>query len=84
MIAAEYGSNNFMYGAFSLNGALVKDRLFFGVNGQLKDDDGWITNTNPAMDEDANQERDRKIITYLKYDSGDRFTAKLSLSRDFF
>ena len=78
MVGAEYGSYNYMQGIFNLNGSVIKDSLFMGINGKYEQDDGWIENTNPGAD--GNESDQQQFSGYLLYTPTDRFTAKLTLS----
>jgi len=80
MVGAEYGSDNFMQGLFNLNGSVIKDTLFMGINGKYEQDDGWIENTNPGLDSDGNASDQQQFSGYFLYTPTDRFTAKLTLS----
>jgi iron complex outermembrane receptor protein len=82
-VGAEYGSFNFMRGLFNGSGPLVKDKLYLGINGQYRRDDGWIENTHSGMDENANEEEDRRISGYLLFKPTDRLRARLVLSNDY-
>jgi iron complex outermembrane receptor protein len=80
MIGAEYGSDNYMQGIFNLNGSVIKDTLFMGINGKYERDDGWIDNTNSGLDSDGNESDQQQFSGYFLYTPTDRFTAKLTLS----
>ncbi len=80
MIGAEYGSYNYMQGIFNLNGSVIKDTLFMGINGKYEQDDGWIDNTNAGLNSDGNESDQQQFSGYLLYTPTDRFTAKLTLS----
>lgn len=82
-IGAEYGSDNYMQGLFTLNGGVIQDKLFMGINGEYQEDDGWIENTNAGLDSDGNTNENRRISGYLLYTPTPRFTARLTLSNDF-
>jgi len=82
-IGAEYGSFNRMEGQFNAGGALLKDTLYAGLNGQYMRDDGWIENHYPGMERDANEEEDRRLSGYLLYKPVDRLSARLTLSSDY-
>jgi iron complex outermembrane receptor protein len=82
-VNAEYGSFNFMRGLFSGSGPLIKDSLYLGINGQYQSDDGWIENTHSGMDDDANEEEDRRISGYFLYKPTDRLSARLTVSNDY-
>ena len=78
MVGAEYGSYNYMQGIFNINGSVMKDTLFIGINGKYEQDDGWLENTNPGSD--GNESDQQQFSGYLLYTPTDRFTAKLTLS----
>jgi len=80
---AEYGSFNFMRGMFNINGPLIRDTLYMGINGQYQRDDGWIENTHAGMDEAADEDEDRRISGYLLYKPTDRLRARLTFSNDY-
>ena len=80
MIGGEYGSYNYMQGIFNLNGSVIKDTLFMGINGKYEQDDGWIENTNPGLDSDGNEFDQQQFSGYFLYTPTDRLTAKLTLS----
>lgn len=80
MVGAEYGSDNYMQGIFNLNGSVVKDTLFMGINGKYEQDDGWINNTNSELNSNGNESDQQQFSGYLLYTPTDRFTAKLTFS----
>jgi iron complex outermembrane receptor protein len=80
MVGAEYGSENYMQGIFNMNGALMKNTLFMGINGKYEQDDGWIDNAYPGVD--GNESDQQQLGGYLLYTPTDRFTARLTLSMD--
>ena len=82
-VGTEYGSENFMRGVFNAGGALIDDKLFLGLNGQYEQDDGWIKNQAPGMDDDFNKEDDRRLNLNLTLTPTDRFTARLSLTNEY-
>lgn len=82
MIGAEYGNYNYMQGIFNLNGSLIKDILFMGINGKYEREDGWIDNTNSGLDSDGNESDQQQFSGFFLYTPTDRFTAKLTLSMD--
>jgi len=81
-IGTEYGSNNDMEGAFNVNGPLIQDKLFLGLNARYQQDDGWITNTYTG-DDQANKSENRNLGAFLLYKPTDRFSAKVILSNDY-
>ena len=80
-IGVEYGSNNYMKGAFNLNTPIIKDKLFFNLNGEVNSDDGWITNTY-NNDDKAAKESEKRFSTSLLYKANDNLSAKLVLKKD--
>jgi len=81
-VGTEYGSYNDMQGSFNVNGALIQDKLYLGLNGRYQQDDGWITNDYTGDDE-ANKSEDHNLGAFLLYKPTDRFSAKVSLSNDY-
>ena len=81
-IGAEVGSNNRRFVTFNANGAIQKDTLFLGINGQREQDDGWIDNTFPGLAGDANEMKDSKFGAFLLFTPNDRLSVKLNLARD--
>ncbi len=79
-VGAEYGSFKYMQGFLNLNGPVLKDKLYFGVNGWYEQDDGWIENTYPGMEEDANRKRNHNMGVFLLFKPTDRFKARLNVS----
>lgn len=82
-VGAEYGSFNRMEGVFNVSGGLLKDTLYAGLNGQYMQNDGWIENDHPGMDEDANKAKDRRISGYLLFKPTDRLSARFTVSNDY-
>jgi len=80
-IGAEYGSYNNMEGSFNINGPLIQDKLYLGLNGRYQQDDGWITNDYKGDDE-ANKSESQNLGAFLLYKPTDRFSAKFTLSND--
>ena len=80
MAGAEYGSYNYMQGIFNLNGSLVENKLFAGINGKYEQDDGWIENTYPGMDSAGNEAENMQLSGYFLYTPTDRFTARVTLA----
>lgn len=81
-IATEYGSENTIFTAFNLNGPIVNNKLFAGINGQLQQDDGWITN-DYSNEKDVNSEKDNKLGAYLLYKPTDNLKTKFTISKDY-
>ena len=84
-IGAEYGSQEHIFNTLNLSGPLIDNTLFWGINAQLTQDDGWINNVhNGSEDDSVNAERDRKISTYFLYKPNDKLSVRLTLSKDYF
>ena len=81
-LGVEYGSNNFKQVSFNINGAIIKDQLFFGLNGLLGEDDGWQTNHNSKQDSNSNRQEFHKLNASLSYTPTDDFSIALSLFDD--
>ena len=79
-VGVEYGSFNFMQGLLNLNGPVLKDKLYFGVNGRHEQDDGWIENSYPGMEVDANRQRNQNFGAFLLFKPTERFKARLNVS----
>ncbi|ACZ12590.1 TonB-dependent receptor [Sulfurospirillum deleyianum] len=82
-VGAEYGNYNALNTTFNTSGPLIEDKLYAGINGSFKKDDGWITNDYPGMDSDANQKRDRKNSGFLLFKPTERFSGKVTLSDNY-
>ena len=82
MIGAEYGSYNYMQGIFNMNGSLIPDTLFMGINGKYEQDDGWIDNTNAQSSAAGNEFDKQQLSGYLLFTPTDRLSARLTLSMD--
>jgi len=80
-IGTEYGSYNNMQGAFNVNGALIQDKLYLGLNGRYQQDDGWITN-DYYDDDEANKSESQNLGAFLLFKPTDRFSAKFTLAND--
>jgi iron complex outermembrane receptor protein len=80
-VGLEYGSNNYMQGIFNVNAPLVEDKLFFGINGQLQKDDGWVTNVLNNDDKFA-KSHDYRFSTYLLYKFNERLSARIVLNKE--
>ena len=81
-VGVEYGGNNYMQGIFNVSGPLKNDTLFWGINGQYRQDDGWIENTNAGLGSKGNESGDRCISGYFLYTPTERLTARLTLTDD--
>lgn len=79
-VNTEYGSNNYTLGRFNLNGPIIDNKLFFGISGEVENDDGWISNNYPGQEKNANKNEKRKINTFFTYKVNDNFTTKLSIA----
>ncbi|RXJ81340.1 TonB-dependent receptor [Arcobacter sp. F2176] len=82
-IGAEYGNYNYMRTTLNASGALIKDKLFAGINGSFKSDDGWITNHHEGMNKNANKKQDRKTSGFFLYKASDEFLTKLTLTDNY-
>ena len=80
-IGTEYGSYNDIQGSFNVNGPLIQDKLYLGLNARYQQDDGWITNDYTGDDE-ANKGESRNLGAFLLYKPTDRFSAKFTLLND--
>ena len=80
-IGTEYGSYNDIEGSFNVNGSLIQDKLYLGLNGRYQQDDGWITNDYTGDDE-ANKSEKQNLGAFLLYTPTDRFSAKFTLAND--
>ncbi|WP_321415455.1 TonB-dependent receptor [uncultured Desulfobacter sp.] len=80
-VGTEFGSYNDILGSFNVNGALVQDKLYLGLNARYQEDEGWITNDYNGDDE-ANKSSFYNLGGFLLYTPTDRFTAKVTLSSD--
>ena len=80
-IGTEYGSYNDIEGAFNVNGPLIQDKLYLGVNARYQQDDGWITN-DYTRDDEANKSNRHNLGGTLLYTPTDRFSARFVLSND--
>ena len=81
-IGTEYGSYNDIEGSFNVNGPLIQDKLYLGLNSRYQQDDGWITNDYTG-DDDATRSSLHNLGGFLLYTPNDRFTAKVVLSDDY-
>jgi iron complex outermembrane receptor protein len=75
----EYGNLNKMLGQFMVNGPVQKDKLFVSLSGRYTQDDGWIKNDYPDMEEDANRERDMWVNGQVYFTPTERLKLRLSL-----
>lgn len=82
-ILAEYGNDNLYRTSFNTSGAIIDNRLFAGINGSFKTEDGWITNHYSGMNKDANKKRDRKTNAFLLFKPSDEFSAKFTLTNNY-
>lgn len=77
---AEYASHNSLLGTFNLNGPIIQNKLFYGLNAQVERTDGWITNSL-KNDDKANEFQDEKYSAYLLFKPTDELSTKLTVSR---
>ncbi|MDD2639807.1 MAG: TonB-dependent receptor [Arcobacteraceae bacterium] len=82
-VGLEYGNYNYGKTTFYASGALIDNKLFAGINGSYKSDDGWITNHYTGMDKNANKKKDRKTSAFLLYKPTDALSAKLTLTDNY-
>lgn len=82
-VGAEYGTDNYMLGTFNINGPLVNDVLYLGLNVKASHDDGWITNHETSMDENANEKNERRLGASLLYKPNDRLSMRLNVSSEY-
>jgi len=82
-VGTEYGSYNDIQGSFNVNGPLIQDKFYLGLNGRYQQDDGWITNDYTGDDE-ANESSAYNLGAFLLYMPTDRFSAKFTLSKDYY
>ena len=81
-VGAEYGNNNYIQGRFNISTPLITNQLYFGLNGELNKDDGWITNDYNG-DDKAAQDKEYSLSAFLKYNVNDRLSTKLVLNKDY-
>ena len=81
-IGTEYGSYNDIEGSFNVNGPLIQDKFYLGLNARYQQDNGWITN-DYTSDDDANKSENHNLGAFLLYKPTDRFSAKFILSDDY-
>ncbi len=81
LIGLEYGSNNFKQVLFNISKPIIKNRLFFGINGLLGEDEGWQTNHN-KQNKNLNGNKFHKLNTSLYYKPTDKLSMNLSLYDD--
>lgn len=79
-IGLEYGSYNTKLSTFNINGPIIQNKLFYGLNAQYKESDGWVTN-KLKNDDKASKSEDKKYGGYLVYNPTDNLSTKLTLSR---
>lgn len=82
-IGAEYGNDNFMKTTLNASGAIIDNKLFAGINGSFKSDDGWITNHYEGMSKNANKKNDRKTSGFLLFKPTDELSAKFTLTDNY-
>lgn len=82
-VGLEYGSFDYMLGTANISGPVLKDKLYLGVNAQYNQDNGWIENDVPGMEDHANREEKHNISAYLQYRPGGRFGLRLTASDDY-
>lgn len=82
-LLAEYGNDNLYKTSFNTSGAIIENKLFAGINGSFKKEDGWITNNYSGMDEDANKKSDRKTSAFLLFEPNEKFSAKITMTNNY-
>ncbi len=80
-VGSEIGSNSSKRAFFNVSGPLIKEKLYFGVNGDFIEDKGWITNHNANQDNDANRLENYKYNLNLNYKISDNLEAKFNISK---
>jgi len=78
----EYGTDAAWFGTFNLSGALQADTLWWGINGQMSGEDGWIENEYPGMRRKADPRRERRFNGFMLYQPSEQFSARLSLNTE--
>lgn len=78
----EFSSNDTRYATFNSSGALLKNQLYAGINGQYDNSDGWIENVHPGMNRQADADRTGKLGAFLLWTPTENLDAKLTLSQD--
>jgi len=81
IIGFEYGDNNYIKSLVNINTPLINDKLFFGINSQTSQDDGWITN-DYNNDDKASETKNVKLSTNLLYKVNDKLDIKAVISKD--
>lgn len=66
----------------SVNGPLVQDKLYLSFSGKAHEQSGWITNTHPRMNPDADRRNDHRFNLGLLYKASPDTQVRLSASRD--
>jgi len=79
-IGLEYSKYNTSLVTFNIDGPIKNDELFYGINAQLRNSDGWVTNDYNG-DDKANKTKDYKYSGFLLYKPLDNLSTKLTLSR---
>ena len=79
---AEVANQNGKEVTFSLNGPVIKDQLFFTLGGKVTRNNGWITNTYPGMDSNANGRDDQMFRLGFHFKATPDTTLRLNVSRD--
>jgi len=68
--------------SFSTNGPLVKDRLFLSFSGKLGEKSGWIKNSFPGMNPDANRTDEQRFNLGLRYEISPQTQIRFSAAHD--
>jgi len=82
-INAEAGNYGYTKGAFNTSGALIDNKLYAGINGSLKSDDGWLTNKYSGMNKDANRTKTKRVSAFTIYKPTDNLSSKLVISHNY-
>lgn len=67
---------------FSANGPLVKDQLFITFSGKAGEQDGWITNSYPGMNANANRKDEQRFNLGLLLKASPQTQFRFNASHD--
>jgi len=76
----EYGNYNTSLATLNINGPIKNNKLFYGLNAQVKNTDSWVTNDYNG-DDKANKTKNEKYSGFLLYKPTDNLSTKLILSK---
>ncbi len=82
-INAEAGNYGYAKGSFNTSGAIIDNKLYAGMNGSIKSDDGWITNNYSGMNKDANRTKAKRLSAFTIYKPTDNLSSKFIISHDY-